>query len=578
MGKKEIDIIILELINNFMFSIVDEMTQSTVRTSFSPITRDAFDFQCGLCNAGGEMILEGEGTLIHSLVYPTLIQNLLRDFKDNIFPGDIFITNDPYSGAAHLPDVYIMRPIFIEDDRLVAWSVGGGHLRDVGGSVPGSCGCDSTEIYQEGLRIPPAKLYERGTPNEILFDIIRANTRVPMIVVGDIKSFLSACHIGEKRFLELIDTYGWEFLSQYLEELLDYAERLTRAEIKNLPDGKYEFTDYMDDDGVNLGKPVKMHVLITVKEDTITYDFSGTSSQVAGAINNPLGSTRATVLTCLRDMIDIEIPRNSGTFRPVELIIPEGNLLYPRLPAACASRGATIGRLVDLILGAESQIAPEKIPACAAEVDVLLNIGGYDKEGEPFIYMETFWGGWGGRPFADGVDFNTPPFLNSGNQPCETNEEDYPVMYKQFGYVADTEGAGKYRGSMACIREYEFTGDEAVLQLRIDRQQIAPYGLYGGQPGALAQAIINPDGENRHIGKITTKMKKGDVLLLVSPGAGGWGDPVEREPDLVLRDVGDGKVSVGRAKEVYGVVITENSLEVDWKATKDLRETMKAGK
>jgi N-methylhydantoinase B len=578
MKDNKIDVIILELINNFLFSIVDEMTQSTVRTSFSPITRDAFDFQCGLCNADGEMILEGEGTLIHSLLYPTLIRDLLKNFKGSIYPGDIFITNDPYSGAAHLPDVYMMHPIFIAEEKLVAWSVAGGHLRDVGGSVPGSCGCDSTEIYQEGLRIPPAKLYESGVPNEMLFNIIKANTRVPMIVTGDIKAFQSACYIGEKRFQELIKTYGWDYLHMYLDELIDYAERLTRAEIKRLPDGDYEFTDYMDDDGVNPGQTVTMHVLITIEGDTITYDFSRTSPQVAGAINNPLGSTRATVCTCLRDMIDIDIPRNSGTFRPVNLIIPEGNLLNPRLPAACASRGATIGRLVDLILGAEAQIAPEKIPACAAEVDVLLNIGGYDKEGNPFIYMETFWGGWGGRPFSDGVDFNTPPFLNSGNQPCETNEEDYPVMYKQFGYVQDTEGAGKYRGSMAVIREYEFTGDNAILQLRIDRQRFAPYGLYGGKPGALAQAIINPDTENRSIGKITTSLKKGDVLRLVSPGAGGWGNCLERDPKLVLKDVHGGKVSIKRAKDVYGVVIEENSYEIDHEATAKLRNSMSQAK
>ncbi len=572
MAKEKIDMIVLGLINNFLYSLVDEMTIGVVRTSFSPLTRDAFDFQCGICHVNGEMLLEGEGTLIHSLVYPTLISNWIKAHADSTYPGDIMVTNDPYSDAAHLPDIYMWHPIFI-NGKIAAWSVAGGHLRDVGGSTPGSCACDSTEIYQEGLRIPPMKLYERGVPNKDLIALIEANSRVPMITMGDVEAYHAACHIGEERFLALAKTYGWETLSIYLDELLDYAERLTRDDIRRMPDGEYEFTDYMDDDGIT-DKPITLHIKITVAGDEITWDFTGTSPQVRGALNNPYGSSKACVVTALRQMMDTDIPRNSGAWRPATLIIPEGNFLNPRLPGAVASRGGTLARESDVMLGAAAQIRPDKIPACFSNLDHLLNIGGY-QNGKPFILIETIWGGWGGTSQHDGNDFCTPPFLNGGNQPCEANEELEPIMYNQYGYLPDREGAGKYRGSVALVREWKFTGDEAVLQLRTDRQKYETYGLYGGKNGAPSESFINPDTENRPIGKITMNIKKGDVYRLITAGAGGWGDPLERDPELVLKDVRDEKVSVKRAREAYRVVINEAAMEVNIAETEKLRKTMK---
>ena len=578
--EKEIDIITLGLINNFLYSVVDEMTLGLVRTSFTPLCRDAFDFQCGLCssNARGEMLLEGEGTLLHSLVYPNLIANWQKEHRDTTYPGDLIITNDPYSEAAHLPDIYCWAPIFVGDE-LAAWSVAGGHLSDVGGSTPGSCACDSTEIYQEGLRIPPMKLYERGIPNDTLFKIIRAMSRTPDLVIGDIEAYRTACQIGEQRFLQLAERHGWESLKVYLDYLLGYAEKLMRAEIQAMPDGEYEFTDYMDDDGIDKDTLIKIHLKITVKGDEITYDWTGTSPQVKGAINMPVASLRAVIITALRNMTDPDIPRNSGAFRPVKIIVPEGNLLNPKLPAAVAGRGVTFSRLSDVLLGAEAQIAPNKIPACCAGNDTLVMIGGHDEEGRVFILGETNWGGWGGRPFADGVDFSTPAFSNASNQPCEANEEIFPMfMYDQYALVPDTEGAGKYRGTLSVARDWRYIGkSEAVFQLRTDRQKVPPYGLYGGQPGALSESILNPDTEHRRLSKTTIKLKKGDVYRLLTQGGGGWGNPLERDVNLVKADVLNEKVSIGRAKEAYGVVIDEKTMEVDLNATKSLREAMQRG-
>ncbi|GAI85663.1 unnamed protein product, partial [marine sediment metagenome] len=294
--------------------------------SFSPLTRDSYDFLVGLFRANGEALLEGEGALVHSLHYPQIVNNWMQAHGSSTYPGDIIITNDPYSGGAHLPDIFMMLPIFGDGGNIMVWAVAGGHLGDVGGSVFGSCACDSKEIYQEGLRLPLMKLYERGVLNKDLLTIYKASSRTPEIIEVGIEAFRAACYTGKKRFLELVKDHGWQTLRIYLDELLDYAERMTRDEIGKMPDGAYEFTDYMDDDGINPDL-LTMHVKITIAGDEITYDFTGTSPQGEGAMNNPLGTSRSIVLTALREMINPDIPRNGGVWRPVNLIIPEGTIL-----------------------------------------------------------------------------------------------------------------------------------------------------------------------------------------------------------------------------------------------------------
>jgi N-methylhydantoinase B len=588
---KKIDMITMGLVNNFLFCLVDEMTQTMIRTAFSPLTRDIFDFQCGFCCRDGQVVIEGQGTLLHTLVFPPLIEQWLIKHRDTTYPGDVIITNDPYvgdemgyPGASHLPDIYMLYPIFIGDE-LVAWSVAGGHQRDVGGAQPGSCATNSTSIYQEGLRIPFMKLYERGVRNDDLYRMIRNNCRLPDIIEGDIEAYRAACTTGERRFWEMVELWGWETVETSFYALLDYAERLTRAEIQAMPDGEYEFDDYLDDDGQGyldaegneIAPLVKIHLKITVKDDTMTYDFTGTDPQVKGAMNNPIATSRALVAATMRFMMSLDIPRNDGALRPITLIIPKGTLLNPYLPGAVAARGATAARQQDTMLGAQAMIVPEKAMADASQVDMLFSLGGYDDEGNPFVVMEGGWGGWGGRPFDDGVEFNTPPHLNGANAPMETQEELYPLMYNEYAFVQDTGGAGKYRGSLGAVREYKLLCDEAVLQLRVDRQRMGPWGLCGGKPGAVTEAILNPATENRHINKINYHMKRNEVLRWTPAGAGGWGDPLDRDVNLVQNDVRNEKVSVGCAREVYGVIIDEKTMEVDLAKTQRLRKTMRKG-
>jgi N-methylhydantoinase B len=567
---EKIDQVTMYLINNLFFSLVDEMSLAVVRTSFSSLARDAFDFQCGVFKADGDLIMEGEGTILHSPAYCHMIRRLRAKYAADIHPGDVFLNNDPYHDASHLPDIYMLEPVFLEG-RLIAWACSGGHMADVGGRVAGSCACDSTEIYQEGLRIPLVKFYEKGKPNSSVWDLISANSRLPETILGDLQSHHAACHTGKTRLLEMIQSYGWQTLEMYIDELMDYSERRTREEIRKLPDGDYEFTDYLDDDGFE-DRLIPIKLRITVAGDTITYDFTGTSPQIRGSMNDPVGTTRAMVLIGLRCMIDPEIPRNSGAWRPVEMIIPEGSLVNPTLPGACGGRGATLSRIMDVLMGAEAQIVPDRMPACESGADWLICMGTYDREYGYTVLTETIWGGWGGRPSADGVDFCTPIFLDGGNQVCELNERSYPFMYKQYSYVPDTEGAGKFRGSLAIKREWIFLGEEGTLQMRTERQRTQPWGLQGGQPGAFAQTILKRNsGEIYLMNKETVTIRKGDSVCVYSSGAGGWGDPLERDVESVLHDVRNGVVSLERARDVYGVVIQEPTLAIDTTATKKLR-------
>jgi len=565
----KIDIITMHLINNFLYSLVDEMTAAVVRTSFSPLTRDAFDFQCGLCHANGDIILEGEGSLLHSLAYKYIIEAINKKYAGDIRPGDVFLDNDPYSEASHLPDVYLARPVFL-DGQLIVWTVSGGHMIDVGGRVAGSCACDSTEIFQEGLRIPPVKLFVEGEPNRAVFDILKANSRVPEVLIGDLSAHKAACLTGEARFRDLIAEYGWESLRIYIDELLDYSERRTREDLKALPDGTYEFTDYMDDDGFG-SDPVPLHVAVTVRGDEITYDFTGTAAQIPGAMNNPLATTKAMILIGLRCLISTDIPRNSGVWRPVEVVVPSGTVLNPIMPAAVAGRGLTLSRLVDVIMGAEALIAPDRIPACEQGSDFLVCMGFRSGGRIDSVLVETIWGGWGGRPFADGIDYNTPILLDGACQTCEGNEQVYPVHYNQFAFVPDTEGAGRFRGGLATVREWEVDSEEAILQMRTDRTKTRPWGLAGGLPGAFSRTSVVIGGRERVIGKETVSLGRGDILRLQVAGAGGWGDPLARDPEMVRQDVINDKVSLDRARKVYGVVLDQATLELDRPATDELR-------
>ena len=578
------DPILLELVKNALDAIVDEMAIALVRTAYSNNLKNAMDMSCALCDADGRLIAQGLTLPLHLGSIPDAMAHVRRKFAGRIEPGDVFILNDPFEGGTHLPDFYIFKPIFLARAKgggapeLVGWSASIGHQLDVGGKTAGGNGCDATEIYQEGLRIPPVKLHAAGQPVEAIFELIEKNVRVPRQVLGDVRSQVAACLTGERGYLQLIARHGRERLAACTTALLDQAERLARHAIAAMPDGVYAFTDFMDDDGID-PDPIPVTVTIRVQGDRLIADFTGSAPQVKGGINSPLPFTKSAVYACVRHLIGGEPPNNEGYFRPIEVIAPPGTVVNPVPPAAVAARGLTGFRMANAVFGALAQIAPDRVFACEVGGDTGVSFGGYDAERRPFVFLEFLFGSWGGRPRKDGVDACSSSVVNFSNNPVEVIESEYPVLIERYGYVPDSGGAGMFRGGLALVRQYRFLEREGVLQLRTDRRTHLPYGLAGGLAGTPSSNVLNPDTEARDLpGKCTLTVRRGDVYRHVLAGAGGWGDPLARDPALVLRDVLEEKISPAYARQTYGVVVDETNWKVDDAATVRLRQERRRGR
>jgi N-methylhydantoinase B len=570
-----IDPIRLELIKNSLDAIVDEMAIALMRSAYSPNIKTAMDMSTALCDVHGRLIAQGLTLPLHLGSIPDAIREVQKKFDGSIDPGDAFLLNDPYQGGTHLPDFYLFKPIFV-GERLVGWSVSIGHQTDVGGRTAGGNGSDATEVYQEGIRIPPIKLFEGGKPANAIFELLAKNVRVPHLVLGDVRAQVAACLAGERGYLALIDRYGIDELAAASTALLDQSERLARNAISAMPDGVFSFTDYIDEDGLD-PDPIPIVVTITVEGDHMLVDFDGTARQVRGAINSPFPFTKSAVYACVRHLIGGDPPNNARYFRPIEVRAPAGTLVNPVLPASVAARGLTGFRMANAVFGALARIAPDRVFACEAGGDTGISYGGYDKDRKPFVFIEFLYGGWGGRPDRDGVDGCSSSVVNFSNNPIEIVESEQPLVIRQYGYVPDTGGAGTFRGALAMVRDYEFEADEANFQLRTDRRRFVPYGLNGGRDGTPSTNILDPDGAAEELPtKVRLVVHRGDVLRHRVAGAGGWGDPLERDPARVLHDVREEKLTAGYVAREYGVVIDEASLSVDEAATVELRARLRA--
>ncbi len=372
-----IDPILFEIFKNALNSIVDEMALVIFRTAYSGVLKDVMDYSTAFCDGAGRMVAQGLTIPVHLGAVPDAMAALLRRYAGAINPGDIFCLNDPFEGGMHLPDIFVFRPIFHEG-VLAAWAVAICHHTDVGGRVAGSNASDSTEIFQEGLRIPPLKLYERGVPNETLLRILEKNVRLPVRLMGDLRAQLAACHTAETAFLGLIARYGRAAVASFMDQLIAYAERLTRAALAELPDGTWAFEDWIDDDGVDYGRPIPLRVTLTVRGDRLIADWTGSSPQVKGAINNTYSFTKAATYTCVRAILPPGIPNNEGFFRAIEVIAPPGTIANALPPAACAARGLTGFRMVDCCFGALAQMLPDRVFAASDGGNTGISVGGYD--------------------------------------------------------------------------------------------------------------------------------------------------------------------------------------------------------
>jgi N-methylhydantoinase B len=566
-----------ELFRNAISALGDEMVLTIYRTAYSGVLKNIMDYSAAICDAEGRLVAQGLSLPGHLCSIPVSLQAVLATFGDDVHEGDIFINNDPYDGGMHLPDIFVFKPLFA-DGRVVAYAATICHHTDVGGRVPGSNASDSTEIYAEGLRIPPLKLYEKGVANSTLFRMIERNVRLPGRVFGDLRSQLAACEIAGRGMTDLVARYGADGVRELMVAMMDYSERLTRHCLLELPDGEATFTDWIDDDQIDVGVPIKLVCTIRKRGDTMEVDWTGSAPQVKGAINNTLSYTQAMSFTAVKSVLSINMPNNDGVFRPITVIAPLGTITHGVLPAACAARGLTGFRGADCAFGALAQLYPDKVFAASDGGNTGLTIGGYDADRKPFIYVDFISGAWGGRPWADGLDGNTTMFANMASFSVEVIEAENPLEVLDYEFVPDTGGAGRYRGGMSQRKTWRMLADEGILQVRADRQAFRPYGLYGGGPGTAGLNLMDPGltSEEKLHAKITMTLRKGQVFRHELPGAGGWGPALERDPDSVARDLRDGLVTIEGAARDYGVVAVGDPPVVDKAATEALRARLKA--
>jgi N-methylhydantoinase B len=571
-----LDPIRLELMKNAFAAIADEMAATVIRTARSSVIKEAMDFSTGLLDPAGNLVAQGLCLPVHMGSFPPTLATVLKKFDGQIRPGDVYALNDPYEGSGlHLPDIFVFKPIF-HDGTLLAFAAAIGHQTDIGGRVAGGNACDNTEIFQEGLRIPPLRIVDQGRPVDAFFDMLRLNVRVPDTVMGDVHAIIAACTRGERGFIALAQKHGAAALAADMANLLDYSEKLTRAEFRAFPDGSWAFEDFLDDDGFS-EDPIRIAAKVIKKGANITVDFTGTSKQVRGSINLPIAMTQSCVYACLRSIMDPNLPTTSGFMRAIHVIAEPGSIVNPVSPAPVAARGLTSMRVTEAIWGALARMLPDKVFACGAQGDFGVTIAGY-RAARPFVLLEFLFGTWGGRPNKDAIDALSSLAVNYSNTPVEVVEREQPIRIEEYSLRQDSCGPGKYRGGLGMVREYRLTGvDEAVLQVRSDRQKFQPYGLKGGMPGANAGNYLrNAGGERSALpGKFMRTFLRGETYRAELAGGGGWGDAFSRAPELVLQDVIDEKVSRLSASRDYGVAIgTDGALDVA--GTERLRSARRA--
>ena len=566
----KVDPITFAVIKSGLDSIADDMAYTVVRIARSEIVKDVMDFSAALCAGDGQMVAQAKTIAQHLGAIPEAMAAVLGKFEGDLHEGDVVIMNDPYHGGMHLPDIFMFVPIFHGGARR-AFAVVICHHTDVGGRVPGSNASDSTEIYQEGLRIPPLKLYDRGVLDKTLEALIKINVRVPDRVWGDLSAQFAAAQVGKRGLEKLMQRYGADEVDAYMQELLDYAERMTRQEIKTWPLGTYRFVDHIDDDGFS-DQPIPIKVAITVSGDgTLLVDYTGSSPQVRGALNSTLSFTHSLTYLSVRCVLAKDLPNNVGLFRCIKVKVPEASVLNPVMPGPCAARALTGYRVFDTMLGALAQIVPEKVPAAGEGGNSVICISGLRPNRQPFIIVDMICGAWGGRPDKDGLEAVTNASQNLSNMPVEVMEAEHPVRIEDYSFVPDSCGAGRYRGGVGIRRSYRILADEALLQMRTDRVRFAPYGLSGGAPGGKSRNFMEVGNERSVLpGKITTRIGKGTLVIHEQAGAGGFGDPLARDPEQVIEDVLDGKITPAYATDQHAVVLSPSG-QLDMAETARLR-------
>jgi len=523
------DPIRLEVFRNLFYSVAEEMGVALCRTSFSPNIKERRDYSCAVFDGQGRMVAQGEHMPVHLGSMPLSVEAAIEHTE--MCPGDMVVLNDPFKGGTHLPDITLVEPVFLNGTDEPSYYVANrAHHSDVGGMTPGSMPI-ARSIYQEGIRIPPIHLLRGGEVVEDVMAMILANVRTPIEREGDLTAQIASNRTGARRLVDLSKKYGVAMVADYMGHLQDYAERMTREAIRQIPDGTYRFEDNMDDDGLSLD-PVPIVVKLDVEGTQARVDFTGTAPQVDGSINAIYAITLSAVMYCFRVIVPFAVPSNHGTIRPLEVVAPEGSLLNARVPAAvCGGNVETSQRIVDVVLGALAQAIPDRIPAASYGTMSNLTVGGIDpRNGEPFAYYETTAGGMGARPTADGLDATHCHMTNSLNTPVEALEHAYPYHVRRYEIRRGSGGAGRFRGGDGIRREIAILAPAEITVLS-DRRRYSPYGLKGGSPGKTGRNVVmtlgsdGKDLEEEIPGKASMHIEAGTVISINTPGGGGYGTP-----------------------------------------------------
>jgi len=577
-GRIEIDAIDLEVVKASLSGIVQEMQNALFRTGFSTIVRESQDASCALMDADARVVAQHVVLPLHVGAFPACCVAVIREFGDSIADGDAFLINHPYQGGSpHAPDIAVITPVVIEG-QLFGFCGSIAHKSDIGGPVPGSCSGQAREIFNEGLHIPAVRFANGHMVDRDLERIIAANSRTPELVLGDIRGQLGADRLGERRVQELAARLGTAKLRACCERLLKTSEAAVRAAVAEWPDGAFSAERFVDDDGVELEKPVRIHVTVQKAGDAIHFDFSGAADQTLGPANIRPPLVQAACAYCLIAMIDPHLYVSSGLLNAFTFTAREGSVLNPRFPAPVNTYNPTVHAVVDAVYEAMSHLVPGRARADGSGSRSIILGGRSTRTGKGYVQYEIIGGGAGARAAKDGASGTTVNQSNAKIAPVEIIESEFPTRLLRFELIRDSGGAGEQRGGLGIRREYLNLTD-ARFSIRSAKHVIPPNGCNGGKPGRTGDIWINPGTAAAR--RLPTRyadypLKAGDVFRLDSPGGGGYGDALCRTPDRVLADVQEGNVSVEAARETYGVVIARgpDGLAVDAGATERLRTNM----
>ena len=541
--RPAMDPVTFEVIRNALLNMTEEMAVTVRRAAFSTNIKTRGDFSCAFFDNQLRCIAQSFSQPPHLISMSTITPNAIREFgPDRLGPGDAIIVNDPHRGASHLNDITIISPVWVGGERL-GFVANMAHHIDVGGSSPASLGVNK-ELFQEGLILPPTRIANGGEIDDNVLGLILANIRAPRETNGDLRAQLSANHVGGRRMASLMERYDRDAIERFYDELIAYTERWTDREIRKLPEGDYEAEGFRDDDGVS-DEPVRLKVKITIRDGHVRMDVTGSSAQRKAPINANRSMSKTAVAFVIRCLVDDRIPVNEGFLRRLHLDGPDGTVCTAVRPAAVVGGWELTSRLTEVVFLALHPALPERIPAAGKGIIVNIGFGGLDpKRGEYYCYMETIAGGNGARPTKDGPDAVQTNLQNTENAPIEEVELNYPIRIARLELIPDSGGAGRWRGGLGVRRDFEFPYTACTWSVMSDGRKFAPWGLMGGKPGRPAHFILDPLGEHRDLpSKCVVDVPKGGRVRVETPGGGGFGDPRERDPTLLERDLRDGKVT-----------------------------------